>query len=309
ILAAAEGGSRDPARNPEYAAVSTSNQADVVDMPPMPPDLLQRMNAEAQGLTLLGNCFASPIPVQSGGSFLSSIADLRGMDPAFASRTLTLVDGRRRARVLEREELGDYHLYRLPWRSDLAPRQAKQALFLDKPGVRVERFYSVQRPTLTELVTDAVVTPDLVIRWDNTARAGLGEPLARGIVRVFEPYAGREVFAGEAEIGDRPVGLPVELRISRALNVMLEVTTGLARSGPSNRTRTPVTADYRIVNNKSVPIDLEIRHSVESRYRNLQIEESSRPAGRKYGDPAWRFTVRPGEDTLRYRLSALEIAE
>src|SRR5690606_29010428 len=115
--------------------------------------------------------------------------------------------------------------------TDLASRQVKQVLFLDKPGVRIERFYSVRRHTLTELVTEAVVTPDLVIRWDNTARAGLGEPLARGIVRVFEPYAGREVFAGEAGIGDRPVGLPVELQIGRALNVMLEVTTSFERSG------------------------------------------------------------------------------
>src|SRR5690606_15414603 len=224
--------------------------------------------------------------------------------------TLTLVDGRRRvSRSAQRDDLGDYHLYRLPWSTDLGSRQSKQVLFMDKGEVRIERFYSVYRYMLTDLANQQVLTPDLAIRWENTERAGLGEPLARGTVRVFEPYAGREVFAGEARIDDRPVGLPVELRISRALNVMLEVTTGLARSGPSNRTRTTVTADYRIVNNKSVPIDLEIRHSVESRYRNLQIEESSRPAGRKYGDPAWRFTVRPGEDTLRYRLSARESAE
>jgi hypothetical protein len=101
----------------------------------------------------------------------------------------------------------------------------------------------------------------------------------------------------------------VELEIGRALNVMLEVTTGFERFGPLNRLRTTATADYRIVNNKSVPIDIEIRHTVESRYRNLQVQESSRQAGRKYGDLAWRFTVRPGEEALRYRLSALEINE
>ena len=307
ILAAADGGSRDPTR--EYAAVSTSDQADVVVPDTRSWNLLQRMNAQANGLTLLSNCFASPIPAQSGDLFLNSIANLRGMDPSLGSRTLTLVDGRRRINAAEREVLGDYHLYRLPWRTDLASRQIKQVLFLDKPEVRVERVYSFRRHALTEFPTEDVVRPDLVIRWENTARAGLAEPLARGTVRVFEPYAGREVFAGEARIEDRPVGLPVELPISRALNVMLEVDTRLARSGSGDRMRTTAAADYRIVNNKSVPIDIEIRHTVESRYRNLQVEQSSRKAGRKYGDLAWRFTVRPGEDVLRYRLSALEFME
>lgn len=291
ILAAADGGSRS------QVPISTSTQADQVA-----PQVL--------GIALLSDCFASSIQIPPGGFFLDSrLANLRGQDPSLGSRTLTLVDGRRRVSVAEREELGDYHLYRLPWRTDLASRQTKQVMFLDKPGVRVERLYSFRRGTLTEVANEDVVTPNLVVRLENTVRAGLGEPLARGTVRVFEPHAGREVFAGEAMIEDRPVGLPVELQIGRALNVMLEVRTALARSGPRNRPRTTVAVDYRIVNNKTVPIDIEIRHTVESRYRNLKIEETSRQAGRKYGDLAWRFTVRPGQHALRYSLSALEITE
>jgi hypothetical protein len=263
---------------------------------------------EAQGIALLSDCFAAD---SRAGFFVgNTIADLRGMDPSFGTRTLTLVDGRRMVSTSSQadlEELGDYHLYRIPWRSDLGAHQTKQALFLDKRNVRVERFYSLRRRALTQPANEEVVTPNLVVRWENIERAGLGEPLARGTVRVFEPYGGREVFAGEATIEDRPVGVPVELEIGRALNVMLEVTTGFGRSGTQNRPRTTVAADYRIVNNKSVPIDIEIRHSAESRYRDLQVEESSRQAGRKYGDLAWRFTVRPGEGALRYRLSALEL--
>jgi hypothetical protein len=302
ILAEADGGSAQA----RYREISTSDQADVVDMNIGSWNLLQRMNVEAQRLALLSDCFATAIPTDF---FLNpTIAVLHGLDPSFGNRTLTLIDGRRRL-IAAREELGDYHLYRLPSLTDLEARQTKQVLFLDKRKVRIERFYSVRRHKLTDLANEDVVTPNLVIRWENTERAGLGEPLARGTVRVFEPYAGREVFAGEAAIEDRPVGLPVELEIGRALNVMLEVTTGFERFGPLNRLRTTATADYRIVNNKSVPIDIEIRHTVESRYRNLQVQESSRQAGRKYGDLAWRFTVRPGEEALRYRLSALEINE
>ena len=41
-----------------------------------------------------------------------------------------------------REELGDYQLYRLPWATDLNARQTKQAVFLGKPRVKIERYYS-----------------------------------------------------------------------------------------------------------------------------------------------------------------------
>jgi hypothetical protein len=120
---------------------------------------------------------------------------------------------------------------------------------------------------------------------------------------VFESYAGRDVLAGEAEIGDRPVGLPVELVIGRAQNVLLETTTGLTAGAGD---RVAVTTEHRIVNNKAVPIELEIRHGVESYLTDVELEGSSRTMRRKYGDFAWRFTVQPGEESLAYELSALD---
>ena len=68
-----------------------------------------------------------------------------------------------------------------------------------------------------------------------------------------------------------------------------------------------VTTEHRIVNNKSAPIELEIRHGVESDYTNLEVDRTSRPMRRKYGDLAWRFIVQPGEELLTYRLSAREL--
>ena len=204
---------------------------------------------------------------------------------------------------IEREEFGDYQLYRLPWRTDLNARQTKQVLFLDEPEVRVERFYGFRLDSLTDPPADDVVIPSLTLRFENTEGDGLGEPLPSGTVRVFESYGGREVLAGEAAVGDRPVGLPVELVIGRAQNVLLETTTQLD-SGGRNRDRIVATTEHRIVNNKSVPIELEIRHGVESYYSNLKVDRTSRPMRRKYGDLAWRFVVPPGEEELRYRVSA-----
>jgi hypothetical protein len=206
------------------------------------------------------------------------------------------------ARV-EREELGDYQLYRLPWRTDLNARQTKQVLFLDESEVRVERLYGFRLDSLTEPLPEDVAIPSLLLRFENTEAGGLGEPLPRGVVRVFESYAGRDVLAGEAAIGDRPVGLPVELVTGRALNVLLETTTEVGAVG---RDRVVVAREHRVVNNKTVPIELEIRHGVEDFYTDVELEESSRPMRRRYGDLAWRFEVPPGEELLRYELSARE---
>jgi hypothetical protein len=267
---------------------------------------IEREQAERE-VALLRDCFATDLRMlrlraREGDVMFDAPMAARG-----AALEEIAVTG---SRIAAREELGDYQLYRLPWRTDLGPRQTKQVLFLDEPAVRVERFYGVRLGSLLEAPDQDVLSPNLIVRWENTERAGLGEPLPSGIVRVFEPYGGRELFAGEAEIEDKPVGLPVELTIGRALNVSLEVTTAFDREEAvrEQNARMIVANEHRVVNNKGVPIDVEIRHGVESTFANVDVDESSKPMRRKYGDLAWRFTVPPGaEQVLTYRLSAVEL--
>ncbi|HUQ51668.1 MAG TPA: hypothetical protein VM692_05570 [Gammaproteobacteria bacterium] len=257
-------------------------------------DEVDKANAE---VATLRECFATDLPVPQLLERMQTIMFDRAAPQAALSslEEITLTASR-----AVREELGDYQLYRLPWRADLNARQTKQVLFLDEPAIRIERFYGLRLESLTEPLPQDVAIPNLIVRFENTEAQGLGEPLPRGVVRAFETFDGREVFAGEAEIADRPVGLPVELVLGRALNVMLEVTTSPSRNGA----RVAATTEHVIVNNKSVPIDLEIRHAVESYYTDVELESTSRPMRRKYGDLAWRFDVPPGEEVLRYRLSA-----
>jgi hypothetical protein len=264
----------------------------------------------AEEVALLRECFATELPqALQREELVMPMAMMFRRSVAQDSLEQVTVTGSR----IEREEFGDYQLYRLPWATDLAARQTKQVLFLDEDDVEVERLYGFRLETLTSALAVDVAIPNLVVRFENTAADGLGEPLPSGVVRVFEAHDGREVFAGEAQMADRPVGLPVELAIGRAQNVMLEVElvrTPLERRGRRGFT---VAADYRIINNKGVPIDLEVRHSIEedsngrSYYTNQKVDRTSRPMRRKYGDFAWRFVVEPGEDLLSYQLSAQEV--
>ena len=286
ILAAGEGGSAAEPVYPESGETRVEAR-----------DRIARAEADAE-VALLRDCFATEEPVE----FLADRVMRRDRAVAFES-PMAVAELMVTASRIEREELGDYQLYRLPWRTDLNAHQTKQVLFLDEPEVRVERLYGFRLSSLTQPPAEDVAIPSLMLRFENTEAAGLGEPLPRGVVRVFESYGGRDVLAGEAELGDRPVGLPVELVIGRALNVLLETTTEYGGRGGD---RVVVATEHRIVNNKAVPIDLEVRHGVESFYTDVDVESSSRPMRRRYGDLAWRFSVPPGEELLRYQLSARE---
>ncbi len=290
ILAAEEGGS---AAEAVYAG---NDETDIEAR-----ERIIRARAASE-VALLHECFGSEVPVESrlSGRELERLLMRRRADVVYFESPMAVA-----AVMAEREELSDYQLYRLPWRTDLNARQTKQVLFLDEPDVRVERLYGLRLESLTEPPAEEVAVPNLLLRFENTEADGLGEPLPSGIVRVFESYGGRDVLAGEAELADRPVGLPVELTIARALNVLLEITTSWDYGG-RNANRVVVTTEHRVVNNKAVPIDLEIRHAVEDHYTDIEVESASRPMRRRYGDLAWRFVVAPGEALLRYELSALQ---
>jgi hypothetical protein len=287
VLPAEEGGSAGAAEYPQEGETAVEARA-------------RRIDGEAATATaLLRECFATELPERFFKEPLEAFDRAMPMTMRAAELDQIVVTAAR----IEREELGDYQLYRLPWRTDLGARQTKQVLFLERPNVEVERFYALRLDTFRGEAAEDVSIPELTLRFENLEAQGLGEPLPRGTVRVFEPYAGRVVFAGEAEIGDRPVGLPVELVIGRAQNVLLEIASDWRQERGA---RWSVATEHRIVNRKAVAIDVEIRHAVDGFLTDARVDRTSKPMRRKYGDFAWRFAVPPGEETLRYELSARE---
>ena len=197
---------------------------------------------------------------------------------------------------------------RRPWATDLEARQTKQVAFLDKPEVRVDRYYSFRIAELDDDPPDDAVAPSLMLSFENTERAGLGEPLPSGNVRVFEGYAGGEVFAGEAEMGDKPVGLPVDLEIGRALNLLVEATAEYSLDDShDDYDEVSVVLEHRIINNKDAPIEMEVRHGWSQSFTDVEVRDSSAPARRKYGDLMWRIKVPANQArSLTYELEAIE---
>ncbi len=203
-----------------------------------------------------------------------------------------------------REELGDYQLYRLPVATDLNARQTKQAVFFVKPRVKIERFYrfgfSVDNIRYLESLT-----PDSVIAFENRKTSGLGEPLPAGYVRVFDTSGPREVFLGEARMYDKPVNLAVELDVSKAMDLGLEIDANagspeeLREKGLDER----ADVELRAFNAKNVPVTLEIRQQIERYGPDPILSNSSDLFRRKDGNFVWHLQVPAnGMKVLTYRV-------
>lgn len=263
-----------------------------------------RLDASGADSSIYG-CFAVSIPVSTRERYPAAAADRmfkRGVtSPELQEVVVTA------AKIVQREAFADYQLYRIPWKTDLDAQQTKQVAFLSKPAVKVERYYGYRLGYLEESPGEGEPQANVMLRWENTTAAGLGEPLPSGRVRFFEPYGATEVFAGEAQVEDKSVGLPVELAIGRALNIDLSVkTVNQDRGLRSGRRSVEVDAQLNIANSKSQPIVFEFRHALGGAWTDGHVSHSSRHAGKKYGDYAWRFTVQPeAREDLTYSLSAL----
>ena len=223
-----------------------------------------------------------------------------------------IVTGMRRT-MATREELGDYHLYRVPWKTDLNARQTKQVAFLQKPAVKVERFYrSFVDAVEMDPDENSPVAPRLVLGFENRESSGLGEPLPGGILRLYEAGDGRDLFSGEGNIRDLPVGEPAEIALAGALDLALEVRfqDGEEESRAGETLAEIAEARIRIANAKGVPVTLEIRQPVNRYIAEAKVTKSNYRMFRKFGDFAWRLRVPANSAAeLNYRLRIPEPPE
>jgi hypothetical protein len=206
-----------------------------------------------------------------------------------------------RPRVVE-SDLGDYKLYALAEPTTVAARQTKQVMFLDQPAVKVEILYSQDVLDYAGQDQAPPAPARTVLRFDNTAAAGLGRALPAGGVQVRQALAaagGRELLVGEPRLErDVPVGEAFELTLGQASDVT--VAKAVTREASDGRGHVLRVLDVRAANAKPYPVTLEIRHP-RLGAPGFQVVAESQPHTLKAGDPLWRLTLPPlGETDLTY---------
>ncbi|MEZ4388437.1 MAG: DUF4139 domain-containing protein [Candidatus Krumholzibacteriia bacterium] len=161
------------------------------------------------------------------------------------------------------EALYDYHLYTVPWSTDLPDNSSKQVSMLAAAGVQVQRIYTVRgasqyfRGGMGDDRQDVWVS----YAFENRERNHLGKPLPAGVVRVYGRAGdGRQQLLGE----DRPPPTPrderVELTVGKAFDVVAE-RTRLDYERVSDRVHR-TTWRVTLRNHKTEDVTVDVRESV-----------------------------------------------
>lgn len=199
-----------------------------------------------------------------------------------------MVTGTRIARL---EPLGDLKLYRIPFPVTVAPRSQKQVAFLSAPRVKGELIY---RTRLHGWTSDV----EWLFRFRNEKREGLGQPLPRGQVAMFQQAFGRPMLLGETKIDDKAVGEDVELVFEEPPGVEADEETVEEGEGWT-RTRLVVT------NSNPFPIlfEAEFTDTSDTRYERFSGRTTSR-----FGSKVWRVRI-PAESSARIAYREVDVEE
>jgi hypothetical protein len=214
------------------------------------------------------------------------------------------------------EDLGDLKLYRMPERSSLLSRQAKQVRLLDRADIPVERIYESDFAANS----DIDYTPmQLLLRTQNDEEHNLGLPLPSGRVQMFEVVGQapdqQRLLAGETTLrditldeetefefnggADIQVRQIVETRQASRLQAPLPVLPLIALLPQINAGSRRIDAINRIEvsNARPYPVQVELRLWLDD---GGQMVRASHAFGQKNGRPIFRLTV-PANDTLEVR--------
>jgi hypothetical protein len=194
------------------------------------------------------------------------------------------------SRIARPEPLGDLKLYRIPFPVTVASRSQKQAAFLSGKRVKGELFARTQ--DIDEMDVE------WVFRFRNDKKSGLGQPLPRGQLVIFQPSNGRPMLLGESKIDDKAEDEEVEIAFGESSNVSVETDWRRDGEGWEEERLT-------VSNANPFPILYEAEFQ-DGDYRRFE-RFSDRTILRK-GRTVWRARV-PAQSTARLDYRKVEVEE
>lgn len=181
---------------------------------------------------------------RSGRDFVNADIELLAGEPrserpmlgrAYAADTMMMAKAENVAS--SEEELFEYHLYRLKKPLSIANQQSRQTQLLESATVPISRKLIGRSNALPSGREAAPLKQrlDVVLSFRNASALGLGSPLPKGTMRVFQEQGEARHFLGEAPLERTAVGSMVELRIGQAFDVNVErVVTDFEKTGKNS---------------------------------------------------------------------------
>ncbi|HEX5686881.1 MAG TPA: DUF4139 domain-containing protein [Ideonella sp.] len=211
--------------------------------------------------------------------------------------------------TVSQEALFEYHLYTVSRPTTLADQQTKQVALLNASGVPVtkELVLHGQEHYYTDSVGDIgkKLKTAVYIEFANRESTRLGEPLPKGVVRLYKrDSAGNAQFVGEDSIDHTPKNETVRLHVGDAFDVTADKKqTDWRRRDTKNKTRGASESAYEIVlrNAKPEAVTVTVREPVPGDW--TMLEESQKHTKLAAGIAQWQVKVpAEGSATLTYRV-------
>ncbi|MDB5802316.1 MAG: hypothetical protein JWL63_3255 [Rhodocyclales bacterium] len=210
---------------------------------------------------------------------------------------------------MAQESLFEYHLYTLQRPTTLADNQVKQVALLSASGVPVKKEFLLEGAA--HYYSDSVgeigkkIKIGVFVEFANRESAQLGQPLPKGVVRVYKrDSAGNAQFVGEDRIDHTPKNETVRLHLGDAFDITADKKqTDFRRRESGNRASYVFESAYEIVlrNAKSEAVTVTVREPVPGDWSML--EQSHKHEKLAAGTAQWRIDVPAnGSTTLKYRV-------
>lgn len=218
-------------------------------------------------------------------------SDDSGMNPnLYRPRPMIAPVRRAGTETSAREQLGDFYLYPLPERTTIADKQTKQVSFLDVKGAPATSGYIYHAGWNSS--ADGPQSASSVLRFSNASKAGLGDALPAGTVRVYmRDTRGQPQFIGENHIDHTPQGSDLVIRTGDAFDVKVQPTVSERTRLSETRWRT--TMHYRLTNAKDRPVTVElVQDGVPWWWGDTRILSESLKSEKRDADSAvWQVPV------------------
>lgn len=208
--------------------------------------------------------------------------------------------------TMQEENIGDYHMYSLPRKTDIMPLQTKQVSLLNAQAVGIQKIYEFNGRFKNRSETENQ-KPQIFVKFMNTKENKLGIALPKGTVRLYQADKnGGMIFIGEDRIN----------HVGNLEEVKLNMGTAFDISANSKRTATKEFKKYEdnlekifkeetyqvvLKNGTKAPVIVAVK---EFYGKEWQILSENHPSQKENAETVkWEITVpAEGTATLTYQV-------
>lgn len=192
---------------------------------------------------------------------INRVSDRRGGRDMMMKTAMMEVD---RYSGFEEKSFFEYHMYSLPRKATLANNESKQITLFEPASTNVNKVY-IYRPERNQSKVE------VVIKFKNSNKTGLGMPLPAGRVRIFKADDdGALILLGEDRIDHTPKDEEIKLTVGNAFDITAESQL-LSQKQITAKVR-EMEFEIKINNRKDEKVTIEIEKKL---YGYWEIFESS----------------------------------